>query len=124
MKLSSKIFMILAFSLWLLSVLAFFSSAMPTNAANYQSSTTAVGSTSNATVAKPLGTATGDLLIAAISFEKGSAVAITANGWTLIRRTDQSTNVGGACYGSMVQRTCLLKFRVSDWKIGARYKRP
>jgi RHS repeat-associated protein len=51
------------------------------------------------TVGKPTGTVAGDLLVVGLAFEKGSDVAITPpSGWTLIRRTNQSSNVGHATY--------------------------
>jgi RHS repeat-associated protein len=60
---------------------------------------TATGSSASATVNRPTGTVQGDLLVVGIAFEKGSAVAITPpSGWTLIRRTDQSSDVGYATY--------------------------
>jgi RHS repeat-associated protein len=60
---------------------------------------TATGSSAGATVNKPTGTVAGDLLIVGLAFEKGSDVAITPpSGWTLIRRTNQSTDVGYATY--------------------------
>jgi MSHA biogenesis protein MshQ len=64
----------------------------------WQSRTTAVGSGNSASVARPGGTVQGDLLVAGITIEKGTDVAITATGWTLIRRTNQSTDVGMATY--------------------------
>jgi hypothetical protein len=64
----------------------------------WQSSSTAIGSSGTATVAKPAGTVQGDLLVAGIMIEKGSQVSITATGWTLILRTNQSTDVGMATY--------------------------
>jgi MSHA biogenesis protein MshQ len=64
----------------------------------WQSSQTAVG-TGNATVTKPASTASGDLLIVGLMVEKGSGETITAPaGWNLIRRTNESTNVGMATY--------------------------
>lgn len=65
---------------------------------SYQSFASATGTGNSVSVNKPTGTATGDLLLLSISFEKGSDVSITATGWTLVRRTDQSTNVGMATY--------------------------
>jgi RHS repeat-associated protein len=61
--------------------------------------TTAIGASNTATVAKPAGTVAGDLLIVGIGFEKGTDAAITPpSGWTLIRRTNQSSDVGYATY--------------------------
>jgi len=59
---------------------------------------TNVGTSSTATCNKPAGLAVGDLMIVGLTFEKGSQVAITATGWTLILRTNQSSNVGMASY--------------------------
>jgi RHS repeat-associated protein len=60
---------------------------------------TATGTSGTATVSKPTGTVAGDLLVVGLAFEKGSDVALTPpSGWTLIRRTDQSSNVGYATY--------------------------
>ncbi len=48
---------------------------------------------------EPTGTVAGDLLVVGLAFEKGSDVTITPPaGWTLIRRTNQSSNVGYASY--------------------------
>jgi RHS repeat-associated protein len=60
---------------------------------------TAIGTSGSATVNKPTGTVAGDLLVVGLAFEKGSDVTITPpSGWTLIRRTNQSSNVGYATY--------------------------
>jgi MSHA biogenesis protein MshQ len=79
----------------MLSVLLFsFAHAQPV----WQTSATAVGSGGTATVAAPSGTVAGDLLIVGIMLEKGSDVAITATGWTLVRRTNNGTDAGMATY--------------------------
>ena len=62
---------------------------------------TAVGSGSSSppVINKPAGTTSGDLLIVGLMFEKGSGTTPTApSGWTLIRRTNQTNNVGMATY--------------------------
>ncbi len=57
-------------------------------------------------LAKPTDAVTGDLLLAAVSIKNGSTGVITApSGWTLINRTDNSTNVGLATYYHVVGAT-------------------
>src|SRR5688572_3328177 len=81
---------VLGASLWLSAV-----HAQPV----WQSSSTAVGKLKDIIVAKPAGTVQGDLLVVGIMLEKGSTSSITTPaGWTLIRRTDQSTNAGMGTY--------------------------
>ena len=86
---------------------------------------TATGSSGTATVNKPTGTVAGDLMIAGLAFEKGSAVAITPPaGWGLIRRTDQSSDVGYATYrkaaGASEGATYAFVLTNSPkWSIGA-----
>src|SRR5688500_18185569 len=64
-----------------------------------QSFSIAVGGFGDAVVNKPAGTAPADLLVACIALEKGSDAEITGpSGWTLIRRTDNSTDSGLATY--------------------------
>lgn len=65
---------------------------------SFNSTNTGVG---NLTVDKPTGTQAGDILIAALSFEKGSLVAITPpSGWALIpgSRINGGTDNGAAMY--------------------------
>ncbi|MDX2001273.1 MAG: hypothetical protein SFW35_02515 [Chitinophagales bacterium] len=57
------------------------------------------GSGNSISVNKPNGLQTGDMILAGLTLEKGSAVNITPpSGWTLINRTNQSTDVGMASY--------------------------
>lgn len=58
------------------------------------------GNTGTLTITKPSSTASGDFLIAAITFNGGTGTSFTTvpTGWTLIRRTDSSTQVGMATY--------------------------
>jgi len=66
----------------------------------WQSSQTAVGiGSTNPTVAIPVGTEEDDLLVVGLMIEKGTATTITPPaGWTLIRRTNETTNTGMATY--------------------------
>lgn len=65
----------------------------------WQSSATAVGTAAAATVARPSGTVSDDLLVVGITFEKGSSETVTPPaGWTLIRRTNLANNAGMATY--------------------------
>lgn len=64
----------------------------------FQSAETAIGVGNTITVTKPASIAIDDLLIAAIAVEKGTGETITATGWTLIRRENQTTNVGIGIY--------------------------
>ena len=65
----------------------------------YQSSTTNEGTGNSATVNKPSGTVQNDVLVASVNFEKGSDNSVTPpSGWTLIRRTNNGTDVGMATY--------------------------
>jgi hypothetical protein len=62
---------------------------------------TAIGAGSNKPpkVNRPTGTVAGDLLIVGMMFEKGTNTTPTAPaGWALIRRTNESNNVGMATY--------------------------
>jgi RHS repeat-associated protein len=87
--------------------------------------TTAVGSSGTATVTKPTGTVQGDLLVVGLAFEKGSDVTVTPpSGWTLIRRTNQSSNVGYATYRKLAGASegASYAFALTNspkWSIGA-----
>ena len=65
------------------------------NATNVQSATNANSGAATLVIPKPTSTATGDLLVAGITVDGGSATSVTAPdaGWTQIRRTDNDTNV-------------------------------
>jgi RHS repeat-associated protein len=86
---------------------------------------TATGDSATATVGKPAGTVAGDLLVVGLAFEKGSDVAITPPaGWTLIRQTNQSSNVGYATYrkAAGASEGATYAFALSQsakWSIGA-----
>ena len=58
------------------------------------------GSTGTLTITKPSSTTSGDFLIAAITFNGGTGTSFTTvpTGWTLVRRTDSTTQVGMATY--------------------------
>lgn len=76
-------------------------------APTYQASASGSNSSSGATslaVAKPSGTAVGEVLVAGITFDAGTSVTtVTAPaGWVLIRRTNNGTNVGQAAYYKVV----------------------
>lgn len=65
----------------------------------YQNSVTNTGSGSPASVNAPTGISNGDLLVVGFMFEKGSAETINPPaGWTLILRTNNSTDCGMATY--------------------------
>ncbi|MCH6232820.1 MBG domain-containing protein [Cognataquiflexum rubidum] len=101
--LSSLIFLLISRSktfFGLVAILLIVSTENGFGQAVWQSSATAVGSgTSSGTVLRPTGTTTGDLLIAGIMFESGTGATLSIpTGWTLILRTDQSSNVGMATY--------------------------
>jgi len=70
----------------------------------YASDTSQVTSTAATTlgIGRPSGTATGDLLVAGITFAGGTGTLIppanVPTGWTLIKRADNTTNVGMATY--------------------------
>jgi hypothetical protein len=72
-----------------------------------ETKSTAVGGSSTVTVAKPVGTQAGDLLIAALMLDRGSQIVVTTApaGWKLIRRTDNSRYVGMATYYKMAGNT-------------------
>jgi RHS repeat-associated protein len=86
---------------------------------------TATGSSGSAAVSKPTGTLAGDLLVVGLAFEKGSDVAIQApSGWTLIRRTNQSSNVGYASYRKLAgaSEPTSYSFTLTNspkWSIGS-----
>jgi RHS repeat-associated protein len=86
---------------------------------------TATGDAGTATVSKPTGTVSGDLLVVGLAFEKGSDVTLTPpSGWTLIRRTNQSSNVGNATYRKIAgaSEPSSYVFALSPalkWSIGA-----
>ena len=86
-------------SLTVLVLLLGFSGQALAQTPTYQTSDTAVGSSDTATVNKPSGTVDGDLLVVGLMLEGGSNTGVTPpSGWTLIRRTDNSTNSGMATY--------------------------
>ncbi len=64
------------------------------------SAATSGGGPTTITITKPSGTASGDVLIAGISFETGTdETSITVpSGWTLVRRVNNSNNEGLAVY--------------------------
>lgn len=89
----------------------------------WENSSTAVGSgTSTGGVNRPTGTIAGDLLIAGLMFESGSGATLTVPaGWTLIRRTNQSSNVGMATYFRIATSSepASYAFRASGkWAVG------
>jgi hypothetical protein len=60
---------------------------------------TNIGNSATATVAAPAGLQPGEILIAGLAYEKGSAELITPPaGWTLILRSDNSTECGFVTY--------------------------
>lgn len=60
---------------------------------------TNTGSSSSASIDKPSGVSADDMLVVGLTFEKGSDEDLTPpTGWTLIRRTDNSSNSGLATY--------------------------
>jgi hypothetical protein len=67
--------------------------------ANVQSASNASAGATSLVINKPTSTASGNLLVAGISYSGGSNTTITPpTGWNLIRRTDNSTNIGMASY--------------------------
>ncbi|MBF6640455.1 hypothetical protein IVB69_03075, partial [Flavobacterium sp. J49] len=89
----------------------------------WQSSTTAIGSSSSASINVPSGTVAGDLLVVGVMFESGDGTTITVPaGWTLIRRSNQSSNVGMATYfriaGSSEPATYTWGLGWKKWSIG------
>ena len=68
----------------------------PTSATN---TSTPPASNNGVDIPKPAGTANGDFLLATIVVDGGTNTSITPpTGWTLVRRTDNSTNIGIATY--------------------------
>ena len=69
------------------------------SAISFVAANSAIGTTT-ATVTKPTGTGTGDVMIGSIQFRGGAGVTITPpSGWTLVRRdADSSSNVSSAVY--------------------------
>ena len=67
------------------------------------------------TPTKPVGTANGDLLIGAFTFEKGSDVTLSGgiSQWTLIRRENQAANVGLGVYYRVEDGTALSAITLS-----------
>lgn len=107
----------------LLGLVLAFNNAQLNAQAVWQSSATAVGSgTGSGSVTRPTGTTTGDLLIAGIMFESGTGATLSIpTGWTLIRRTDQSSNVGMATYFRIATsgEPASYAFRASGkWAVG------
>ena len=84
------------------------SSGTTSSAITFGSSTNAQnGSGSNSlTINKPSGVSNGDLLLAHITFEKGSDAGsdaqITPSGWTLVRRNNRGTDIGQAIFRRVV----------------------
>ncbi|WP_291118905.1 beta strand repeat-containing protein, partial [Flavobacterium sp. UBA6135] len=105
-------------------VLIFFSLSLQVIAQpTWQSSTTAVGSNSSANITKPSGIVAGDLLIAGVMFESGSSATLAVpTGWTLILRTNQSSNIGMATYYKIASATESASdswgFGGGKWSIG------
>jgi len=64
------------------------------------------GGSNSLTINKPSGVSDGDLLLAQITFEKGSDAGsdaqITPSGWTLVRRTNRGTDIGQAIFHKVV----------------------
>ncbi|WP_333695223.1 immunoglobulin domain-containing protein, partial [Flavobacterium sp.] len=87
-----------------------------------ESTTTSVGSSFTATIARPSGTVAGNLLIAGVMFESGSGATVTApSGWTLIRRSNQSSNIGMATYYKVATASEPTSYNWSinkKWAIG------
>ncbi len=72
---------------------------MATIALRSKSSTSASAGPTTITITKPAGVASGDVLIAGLSFETGSSDTITVpSGWTLVRRVNNTTSEGLAVY--------------------------
>ena len=77
-------------------------SAAPAQAAvAFQTSSTAQnGSATTLAIPRPAGTVAGNLLLAQVSFEKGSDAGsnaqLTPSGWTMVTRTNQGTDLGTA----------------------------
>ena len=60
---------------------------------------TTTGNSPAITIAKPVGTIAGDLLVASLILDGGGNIAISAPpGWTLIRRRNNDTHIGIATY--------------------------
>lgn len=69
--------------------------AAPPNRIAYQSFAEAKATTGTSlNVPKPSGTATGDLLIAALAVDGNTSTSFTATGWTLLSRVNGNTKVG------------------------------
>ncbi|MCH6199884.1 T9SS type A sorting domain-containing protein [Aquiflexum sp. LQ15W] len=107
----------------LLAILLIISTENTFGQAVWESSATAVGSgTGSGSVTRPTGTTTGDLLIAGFMFESGTDATLSIpTGWTLIRRTDQSSNVGMATYFRIATsgEPASYAFRASGkWAVG------
>jgi hypothetical protein len=67
--------------------------------ADVQSAGNMAGGATTLVINNPTKTAAGDFLVAGITVNGGTGVTITPpSGWTLIRRTDNGTNVGMASY--------------------------
>lgn len=90
----------------------------------YQSSATNTGNAASATVNKPAGVSVNDLLVVGVIYEKGSAESISPPaGWTLIRRSDHSTDAGLSTYykvaGATEPASYAFAFSAgSKWCIG------
>ncbi len=90
----------------------------------YLSSASQVGNASQATVPKPAGTAGGDLLVVGLMIEKGSDETVTPpSGWTLIRRTNNITQIGMATYFKIMGTNEPVSYAFglangSKWAIG------
>jgi hypothetical protein len=91
-----------------------------------QSFTTNVGSGNSISVNKPSGVQVGDLLFMGFTFENGTGVTITPpNGWILIARTNQGSNLGMATYYRIATSTDVAAsnyaFTVNnspEWSVG------
>lgn len=69
-------------------------------AITFRSAASSSGNVTDLIITKPAGVIDGDVMVAAIGIDGGSGVAITSvpTGWSLVRRTDNGTDVGLAVY--------------------------
>src|SRR5687768_17433065 len=92
-----------ALALTALTVLLLLFSGIKTALAaiSFQSATTAQnGDSISLIINKPTDVVAGDFLLAQITFNNGSAATITTtpSGWTLVRRTDNGSDIGQAIF--------------------------
>ena len=91
--------------------------------ADVQSAGNAAGGATTLVILKPTSTAVGDFLVAGITVNGGSGVTIMPPaGWTLIRRTNNGTNVGMASYYKVADATDSSTVPYS-WGLGATARR-